>query len=337
MDLRWEGPHGIGRYASELARRLPFVRALPVCGNPAAPLDPLRTTRALRRHRPGVFFTPGFNAPLYSPVPFVFTLHDLIHLRFPEESSPAKAAYYRCLVRPAGFRAHCVLTDSEFSRRSILEWSGWPQDRVAVVRLGVGPTFRPAGRRHDAGRPYVLHVGNAKPHKNRARLVAAFAASGLAPRLQLVLLGPPQPTEVTLARQLGVGESVVHAGDVSDTALPDFYRGATAVACPSLYEGFGLPALEAMACGVAVAAARATSLPEVAGDAAAYFDPLDVADIARVLVEVVTNDALRRRLMAAGPRRAAAFSWETAARRVQEILEDAAHAGARRVRPPRVC
>jgi len=329
MDLRWAGLHGIGRYASELAQRLPSVRALPVSGDPAAPLDPLRTARALRRHRPDVFFTPGFNAPLRSPVPFVFCLHDLIHVRFPAESSAAKTAYYRWIVRPAGFRAHRVLTDSEFSRRSILEWSGWPSDRVAVVSLGVGPVFRPQGPRHDAGRPYLLHVGNAKPHKNRARLVAAFAASRLAPRLQLVLLGPSQPDEVALARQLGVGESVVHAGDVPDAELPDFYRGAAAVVCPSLYEGFGLPALEAMACGTAVAAARATSLPEVAGDAAAYFDPLDVADIARVLVEVVTNEDVRRRLASDGIRRAAAFSWDTAAGRVREILEDAALSGGR--------
>ncbi len=324
MDLRWEGLHGIGRYASELARRLPSVRALPVSGNPAAPLDPLRTARALHRHRPEVFFTPGFNPPLRSPVPFVFCIHDLIHVRVPEESSPAKTAYYRWIVRPAGLRAHRVITDSEFSRRSILAWSGWPDERVVVVPLAASTAFRPDGARHDAGGPYLLHVGNAKPHKNRRRLIEAFGASRLAPALRLVLLGDSEPGEIALARRLGVGESVVYAGVVPEPRLPDCYRGATAVVCPSLYEGFGLPALEAMACGTPVAAARATSLPEVAGDAAVYFDPLDVADIARALVAVATDGALRAALVSRGARRAAAFSWDATARGVWTVLEEAA-------------
>lgn len=330
MDLRWQGPHGIGRYASELAARLPAIRALPAGGNPAAPFDPLRTGCALRRHRPDVFFTPGFNPPVRSPVPFVFCLHDLIHLRVPEEATPLKTAYYRWIVRPAGLRAHRVLTDSEFSRRSILEWSGWPHDRVLVVSLGVGPAFRPEGPRHEAGGPYLLHVGNAKPHKNRTRLLEAFAVSRLGPRIRLVMLGPAEPGETEVARRLGIGESLVYAGIVPEARLPEYYRGATALVCPSLYEGFGLPALEAMACGTALAAARATSIPEVAGDAAVYFDPRDVADIARALVDVVRNEGLRAKLAELGLRRASSFTWDATASKLWSILQEAASQGGRR-------
>lgn len=329
MDQRWAGPHGIGRYAAELARRMPTVRALPVSGRPMAPLDPLRSSRALRRHRPDVFFTPGFNPPLCSPVPFVFCVHDLIHLRFPEESSPLKAAYYRWVVRPAGLRAYRVVSDSEFSRRTILEWSGWPAERVVVIPLGVGPEFHPTGSRYEAGRPYLLHVGNAKPHKNRRRLLEAFAISQLAPRLRLLLLGPPEREELALADMLGLSGNVHYAGVVPDSQLPGIYRGATALVCPSLYEGFGLPALEAMACGTVVAAARATSLPEVLGEAAVFFDPMDVTDISRALVDAATDESLRTKLAALGPRRAAAFTWDATASAVWRLLQEAATPPAR--------
>ena len=331
MDQRWLGPHGIGRYATALAERLPSIRPLPLSGRPMAPLDPLRSSWALRKYKPDVYFTPGFNPPLWSPVPFVFCLHDLIHVHFTEESDPLKTAYYRWIVRPAGLRAHRVVTDSQFSRDAILEWSGWPEERVVVVRLGVGRGFHPAGPRYEPGYPYLLHVGNAKPHKNRRRLLQAFAASGLAAQCRLLLLGAPERDEVALATALGLRGNVLYAGLVPESLLPDYYRGATALVCPSLYEGFGLPALEAMACGTVVAAARSTSLPEVLGDAAAYFNPLDVTDMARVLGDVVSDGPLRARLAQSGPRRAAGFSWETTAAEVWTILQDAADSAAQRV------
>jgi glycosyltransferase involved in cell wall biosynthesis len=319
VDARWLGPHGIGRYAKEIFARLPNPRALSLVLPTLHPLDPIELSARLWLERPDLFFSPGFNPPVSSPCPFVFTIHDLIHLHLSGESSLFKRAYYQFVVRPAAHRARAVLTDSEFSRGQILEWSGLSADRVKVVWCGVDETFSPQGEVYNPGFPYLFTVVNDKLHKNFAGLLEAFARSGLAQEIKLIVNRKPDPWVARVA-ELGLEGSVVFQGMISDAELPSFYRGATAFVFPSLYEGFGLPPLEAMACGVPVLASNRTSIPEVVGDAGVLIDPQDLEVFAGQLRRIVEDSELRKRLSMDGPVRAKSFTWDRTGALVRSAL-----------------
>ena len=323
-DYRWIGPHGIGRFARELRDRLPALHPLPRCWPLLHPLDPLILSGMLCWLRPQVYFSPGFNPPVHSPVPYVFTIHDLIHLRVPAEAGLAKQLYYRLVVCPAAQRAARVLTVSTYVQQEIVEWAGLPIERVVVVGNGVGPVFGPVGPQHTPGYPYIFYAGNHKPHKNLERLLQGFARSGLGHDVRLILTGAPAAALSQQLTALKLQERVVYAGPLTDTALAAYYRGALALVCPSLYEGFGLPPLEAMACGTPVVTSNLTALPEVVGDAAVLVDPYDVEAIAWGLQRVVEDSALRQALSHQGLARAQRFTWEQTAARVWQVLQEAA-------------
>lgn len=324
-DARWAGMHGIGRFAQEVRARLP-VSTLDLPGTEPVSLRGLLDleVQVRRGRRPGrqLFLSPGYAPPLGWRGPLVFTIHDLIHLEVPGEGSRFKEAYYARVVRPAVARASRVLTVSEYSRQRILEWSGAPPERVTVVANGVDAAFSPQGDRHQPGYPYLLYVGNAKPHKNLPRLLAAFAQLAQ-PDLRLLLSDHPDPDLRHEALRQGVADRVVFAGRIAEDELPAYYRGAAAVALPSLYEGFGLPALEGMACGVPVVVSRTTSLPEVVGDAGVLIDPHDAESIADGLARALTDTALRQRLRERGPERARLFRWDDVAARVMGVVSAA--------------
>ncbi|MBL7133471.1 MAG: glycosyltransferase family 4 protein [Phycisphaerae bacterium] len=328
-DSRWVGPHGIGRFAGEVLKRLGDWQHLANAGSPLDPLDPLRVTRALKRLRPDAYFSPGFNPPLRCATPFVFTIHDLIHLRFRRESGMLRRAYYGLVVRPAARRAFRVLTVSRYSKRQIVAWAELPQEKVVVVGNGVGAPFVPAGRRHRAGYRYLLHVGSGKPHKNIPRLLEAFAALGADCELRLVFTGQARPAMEKQIRKLRLADRVSFVGVLDDEALSAHYRGAAALVLPSLCEGFGLPALEAMACGTPVVASNVASLPEVVLDAALLVDPYDVRSIAHGIRRIVEDQDLRKTLVQKGLRRAGDFSWDRTAALVRRVLEQAAEASSR--------
>lgn len=324
VDKRWVGPHGIGRFAREVAARLDHAESL--SGLPLLhPLEPFWISVRIWRRSPRVYFSPGFNPPLFSSVPFVFTLHDLIHLEVPEEASLPKRAYYRLLVKPAARRAFRVLTVSEYSRQRILDWAGLAPEQVIVVGNGVDAAFGPVGRRHSPGYPYVLYFWNGKPHKNAGRLLEAFARLPDG-QVRLLISSAPDLELRHQALRLGIAHRVVFAGGIPEAELPDYYRGALALAFPTLYEGFGLPALEAMACGAPVLTSNVTSLPEVVGDAAVLVDPYDVESIAEGLRRVVSDEQLRQDLRARGLVRAGQFSWDETGTRVRRVLEQAVNA-----------
>jgi glycosyltransferase involved in cell wall biosynthesis len=326
VDARWldsGGPRnvrGLARVAQEIARRLPQLERLEPRLPLLHPAETIWLTALLARRRPSVFYSPGFNAPPTCPVPFVLTVYDLIHLEVPEESSRAKRLYYRLHVRPAVRRARAVLTGSDYSRARIVEWSGVDADRVVVVRGAAGAEFTPDGDRHEPGYPYLLYVGNHKPHKNLSRLVRALAELRDGSSLRLVLVGPVERELLEVAGSVAVADRLVFLGDVPDERLPALYRGANAFVFPSLHEGFGLPPLEAMACGTPVVSSLATSLAEVVGDAAVAVDPLDVGSIAAGIDGIVGDEQLRRQLRARGLARAASFSWDETARRTLQAL-----------------
>jgi glycosyltransferase involved in cell wall biosynthesis len=321
-DARWIGSHGIGRFAYHVLSRFPLHAQLRSGPPLLSPVDPLWLGYQIGSHRPDLFFSPGFSVPAFSPSPFVFTIHDLICVRLPgasRASTYARKIYFETLVKRAARKAHRVLTVSEYSRRELLKWTGLHDDTVVNVGNGIDPVFTPVGTRHDPGFDYILYVGNYKPHKNVGRLLVAFAQLD-DPGLRLVLTGDGTPQLRAAVRELALEKRVCFTGRVSDPFLAELYRGALLLVQPSLTEGFGLPPAEAMACGTPVAVSRATSLPEVVGEAAVFFDPLDVSDMRRAIEQAVSDTDLRRKMIAAGLRCASRFSWDDVARKVSNVL-----------------
>ena len=320
-DGRWIGPHGIGRFASEVFRCLPGARILE--GGKEfllTPADPLWIARQIMRYRPRLYFTPGFNPPLKSPCPFIVTVHDLIHLKVPEESGVKKWAYYNVLLKPALIRAKRILTVSDFSRREILEWTGLAPGQVQVVGCGVGAAFTPEGPRWDPGHPYFLHVGNHKPHKNLPLLLSAFSRSKAGQSLRLVLTGTPAPELQETIRKRGLTDRVVFLGNVGEPDLPALYRGARALVFPSKYEGFGLPVLEALACKVPVIASRIPPVEEVAGKTVLLLSPDDEEAWRESLEQAGEDPDFGKERALSGFSRSRLFSWEKVGERVGEIV-----------------
>jgi len=324
FDPRWSGPHGIGRFSDEILSRLGAVQPVHAGVRKLSALDPLATMLAVGRLRSGVYFTPGFNPPLRCPIPFVFCIHDLIHLLFAAESTLLRRAYYRWIVGPASRNAFRVLTVSRHAQSTILDWTGLPSERVDVVGNGVAAIFCPQGPSHNPGYPYFLFVGRREAHKNIARLLAGYASSRCRKDIRLLFTGPPDRVTEALARSYGLGREVVFSPIPSDADLAACYRGAVALAFPSLYEGFGLPIAEAMACGTPVLTSDATAMPETTGDGnAVLVDPMRIESIADGLDRIAVDSGLRLSLRERGVARARNFSWDKVAERVRGVLEAA--------------
>lgn len=280
---------------------------------------PVATTDAL-------WWAPHFNAPLFTRVPLVATLHDLLPLtdvagRWPLRKRVAVRAWLAAMRR----RARHVICVSEFTRNEAVRLGHLDATRLSVVPLGVDSDWTIGAKPRDPGSPpYLLFVGLVKPHKNLGRLLEAYAAiASLLPHRLVVVgrhAGLRDVDTAALARASELAPRVVVLEDVPRLQLADLVAGADALVQPSLYEGFGLPPLEAMAAGTAVIAARAGALPEVCGDAAHYCDPRSTADIGRAILEVVRDDGLRRRLRQRGRERARRFAWGASVQATADIL-----------------
>jgi glycosyltransferase involved in cell wall biosynthesis len=319
-DQRWIGEHGIGRFARQVLAGLDY-RPLPLGGHPAAALDAWRLTRALRNlTRDDLFFSPGYNTPLFCNAPFVFSIHDLSHIYCPENSSPLIRLYYATVLKRACHRAVRILTVSEFTRGQIIEWSGVPGEKVCNVGCGVDSVYCPEGDSYGLPFRYLLCVSNRKRHKNEFRVVEAYAKAGLGGEVRLVFTGDSTTELAGCIERHRVTPLVHFTGRVPEEKLPLLYRGAEALVFPSLYEGFGLPVLEAMACGVPVVTSNSTALPEVAGDAALLVEPTSVEEISEAMKRIVSDNSLRQRLRDKGLMRGVDFSWAITAARVHEIL-----------------
>jgi glycosyltransferase involved in cell wall biosynthesis len=255
----------------------------------------------------------------------VVTVHDLIYARFPEAHAGIRDKGMRVLVPLAARRSDRVIADSLSTRQDLLEIIGVPPERVDVVPLGLGTVQREPslGEREvrakfELGeRPLLLSVSAKRPHKNLLALIGALARLEPGERPVLVLPGYPTAHETELrerAHALGVHDDVRFPAWVSSAELEGLWSIARGFVFPSLYEGFGLPVLEAMARGVPVACADASSLPEVAGDAALLFDPRSETTIADALRRLLGDEELRACLTALGVERAARFTWQRTAR-----------------------
>jgi glycosyltransferase involved in cell wall biosynthesis len=320
-DQRWIGNHGIGRFARHVLQTLDYT-PVPLKSNPAASLDSWRLSRALAKlNGQDAFFSPGYNTPLFLRSPFVFTIHDLSHVYCPENSGPMIQLYYATILKRACRNAANILTVSEFTRRQIMEWAGVPEEKVFNVGCGVEADYRSGPETYGLPFPYLLCVSNRKKHKNEFGVVEAFAKARLNASIRLVFTGEAESALMQWITRHQVWNRVVFLGTIPETKLPSLYRGATALVFPSLYEGFGLPVLESMACGTPVVTSNITAMPETAGDAALLVDPKCIDDIARAIERIVEDEDLREALRRRGFARAARFSWSATCARVREMLE----------------
>jgi glycosyltransferase involved in cell wall biosynthesis len=266
----------------------------------------------------------GSTAPLRGGVPRVTTIHDLLYLVVPDAHFGLRGLGMRVLVPAAARRSRRVIVDAASTREDLVTRLGVPTEKIEVVPLAAGgaevvaPSPEPDLRsRLDLGdRRVVLSVSAKRPHKNLIRLLRAWATLPDAGRPLLVIPGYPTPHEDELwqlARELGVHADLRMPAWLPEADLEGLYALATACILPSLYEGFGLPVLEAMRRGVPVACSDRSSLPEVAGDAALTFDPESEDQIAGAMNRLLDDAGLREELRAAGPARAAGFTWRATA------------------------
>ncbi len=322
-DDRWIGAHGIGRFAAEIRARIRGLRAVPHTLRRLHPLEPIWLSAVIARSDARAYLTPGYNPPLAARIPFVMTVHDLNYLFVAENSSPIRRTYFRTIVRGGCRRAARVLTVSEFSRRQIRDWSGIADDRIVNVSNGVSDAFTPSGPREDRQAPYFLYVGLRGAHKNLPRLIEAFARARLDRRIHLLLTGEADPQLRRLAGDVGCSARIEFLGAPADRDLARIYRGAIALLMPSLYEGFGLPAIEAMACGTPTVASRAGGLGEICGEAALFVEPDRVESITAGLERIVDDEQLRRSLRERGLAQASRFTWDGTAAKVFTALAEA--------------
>jgi glycosyltransferase involved in cell wall biosynthesis len=292
--------------------------------------EQLLLPRLLRRDRIDLLHSLGGTAPARPGTPSVLTLHDVVYASFPEAHTRPMRLGMRVLVPLAVRSADRIIAVSEATKAEIRRVLDVPTDRLDVVYEAgrpPGPATPEPELRARLGlgdAPIILSASARRPHKNLSRLLQAFAGLGEGPIL--VLPGYTTPFEGELAAEvarLGLGGRVHLLGWLPEEDLEALYLAARCFVFPSLAEGFGLPVLEALERGLPVACSHASSLPEVAGDAARYFDPLDVADMRRAIADVLDDESLRPRLAAAGRARARLFSWERAAAETLAVYERA--------------
>ncbi len=295
----------------------------------------LRLSAELARRPPDVLFVPAHVLPLYCPVPAVVTVHDLGYRYYPEAHTPFQRRYLDWTTRRHARLARRLIADSAATRDDLLRHYRADPARIRVVHLGVNPALRPVAdpspvrRKYGLHNDYLLYLGTLQPRKNLLRLLDAFAQVSDRFPVDLVLAGGKgwlYESIFARARELGLGDRVRFPGYIPEADKAALLSGATAFVFPSLYEGFGLPVLEAMACGTPTLIANASSLPEIAGDAALRVDPLRVESIAGGLARLLADPALRRSLAEKGLRRVRQFSWHRAAEQTLQILLEAAKA-----------
>ncbi len=285
----------------------------------------------LLRDRVSLLLSPLPEGMLMPIIPQVVSVLDVIPLHFREEY-PNQQHYFRHLVPRMLRRSRSIVTISENTKQNIMSFYGIDSERICVIfpgfesdryRLGIKTEGL---KKKYALTEYLLYVGNLLPHKNLQRLLRAFSLIAMQFPYKLVIAGYKDPRffpalEAEI-QALGLAEKILFLNYVPADELPAFYAGAEAFVFPSLYEGFGLPPLEAMACGCPVVVSKVASLPEVCGDAAYYVDPYDVESMAKGMYKVLTDEALRRSLIEKGLERAKLFSWEKSAKEHLEVFKE---------------
>ena len=300
---------------------------------------PLTLSRELRRNPVDVLHV-QYTAPPFLPCPLVSTIHDLAFEHLPETFKRRSWMQLRLTVRATARRAAEVITLSNFSRSDIVTTYGIPAERITVTPAAASPRFarvtngnelKRVRERYGIGKNYILSLCSIQPRKNLVRLIEAYSSLRRARPVgefpQLVLAGKrawlDQET-IRAAERNSVDRDILFTGYVPDLELPALYSGAICFVYPSYFEGFGLPVLEAMQCGVPVIAGNRTSLPEVVGDAGVLVDPFDEGELATAIARIADNPDYRAKLSVKGLNRARAFDWNNTARLTLQVYERAA-------------
>ncbi len=301
-------------------------------------------SREVLRHKIDLFFFPAVYSyfPVFNRTKIIVTLHDVIADHHPELIFPNKKSqvFWKLKQNIAIRQAHLILTVSEHSKEQIIEYFRLPESRLRVITEAARAVFtvlphdeqwNKTLRRHNlkSNEKFLLYVGGISPHKNLNTLIDAF---GRLDGIKLVLVGDYKddpffsayPALKKQVEELGLPDKVIFAGYVEDTDLAYLYNAATLVVLPSLEEGFGLPAVEAMACGTPVAASNRGSLPEVLGDAGIFFEPNDVENMAAVIEQILSDDARREKMSRIGLNRSEQFIWKKAAQDLLLIFNELA-------------
>ncbi|MBI3921262.1 MAG: glycosyltransferase family 4 protein [Armatimonadetes bacterium] len=297
---------------------------------------PWSAPRQLQKDQADLFHA-AYLVPPFSPCPCVVAIHDVTFRLFPRLFTLKQYVAMNALIMASAWRARVVVTGSDSAKRDLVRALGIPPDKVAVTPFAAGRIFVPGDRQRSSERvrerwgisgEYLVTVGFASPRKNLPRLLGAYAQlrkrDGF--RAKLVLVGGCDEGRLgalCAERGLQLGGEVLRTGYVADADLPDLYRAARLFVFPSLYEGFGIPILEAMACETPVVASNTSSMPEVAGEAAVLVDPLSEDSIAGGIARGLEDERLRNSLVLRGLARASQFSWERTARATIEVYRKA--------------
>ncbi len=289
------------------------------------------TRELIKKPRLDVFFSLTHYGPLYTPCPEVLCVLDVSYKHFPELFTKRDLIQLALWGKYSLKHATKIITISQSSKNDIIEEYRVPESKVDVVHLGIKQTTgvkmtkKELADKFGFNSSYILFVGTLQPRKNIARLIEAF--SKLDTDSKLVVVGRPgwhYDEIISAPEKYGVSEKVVFLKEVSDDELPSLYEHAEVFVLPSLYEGFGLPVLEAMRYGCPVVTSNISSLPEAGGDAALYFDPNNVDDIAKKIDKVLSDKTLREKMVKDGYEQIKKFSWEKTAKQVIKVLESAA-------------
>lgn len=313
------GPDGLPDDLGALAPRIPLVRC---SADFLSPLEQPALLASLVSTRPSLFHATSFSLPALWPGRLVATLHDANHLALPESASGSRTAYYRLVVEPRARRAKALITVSDFSRGQLAQHLHLAPERLQVIMNGVDPSFRPSPpsevadfrRRRGLPERYFAAVGNVKAFKNLG--VLREIAGGLGAPLALLAGRGAR-------RAIGFGDEVLELSPLADEDLVRFYSGALAVLVPSRYEGFGLPALEAMACGAPVIASNVGAHPETIGRAGLLVSPEVPAEWREAALRLLRDEPLRQELSQRGQERATRFSWDDCARQTLQVYRRA--------------
>lgn len=290
----------------------------------------------IKKSNVDVFHCPHYNMPFGIKQSSVITIHDLIHLVCPDLLTDRRAHWYASWMLPsAAHRASHIITVSEYSKHEILQHLKIPETKVTVIYHGVEEAFHPLSKvevesyriARRLPERFLLSVGLLKPHKNVVRLLQAFSALHL-DGVSLILVGKRdsryRELDMILEKET-LHQNVIFLSSIPFEELPLLYNAAESLILPSLYEGFGLPALEAMACGTPVVCSQATSLPEVVGDAAVLVDPLLVSSLAEGMKNILGDFTLRSELRRKGLERAKQFRWQDSAAKTLKVYREVAN------------
>ena len=320
----------------ELLGKYPFTRDLD-CLPFTAPIYGLREQLSMPKGgAEQIFHSPHYNIPLFRKAPLVVTVHDLIHLLFPEMlGSSLKKAYAKYFFAKIRKSADHILTVSEATKRDLMEHLGIQEQRITVAHNALGVDFQPVDDAAEINAfkqftnfpsEYLLAVGIDKPHKNLDGLVSVLADLWVEQKLDvpLVVAGIANPAESNLlkiAASRGVDRKLILAPRIKNEWMPLLYQCATALVFPSIYEGFGLPVLEAQAAGCPVACSNRSSLPEVAGEAALFFDPENRDAMREAILKIVEDHTLRTQLLSLAEENVKKFSWQEIAEKTLNVYK----------------